>query len=51
MADDIKCSSPSTSKHNESKEQNVYDVENLVGDVFSEAGIKPDSTTKDRLAF
>ena len=49
MSDDRKFSAPSTSKQIESGEQNVYDVEKLIEDELSKAGIQ--SYNKDRFVF
>ena len=52
MADNRKCSAPSTSKQIESVEQDIKDdVEWLVQNELSKAGIKPDSTNKDKLVL
>ena len=51
MTDNRKCSAPSTSKQTESEEQDEYDVEWIVQNELSKAGIKSDSTNKDKLVF
>ena len=51
MTDNRKCSAPSTSKQVESEEQDEYDVERFVQNELSKAGIKSDSTNKDKLVF
>ena len=42
---------PSTSKQVESEEQDEYDVERFVQNELSKAGIKSNSTNKDKLVF
>lgn len=44
-------SAPSTSKHSESEEQDVYDIEKLVEGTLTKSGIKLDSTNNDRFGF
>ena len=51
MSDDKKCSAPSTSKQIEPEEQDVYDVEKFVDKQLLKAGIKPESTNKDRFVY
>ena len=51
MSDDKKCSAPSTSKQIEPEEQDVYDVEKFVDKQLSKAGIKPDSTIKEKFVY
>ena len=51
MTDNRKFSAPSTSKQTESEEQDDYDVEKFVQNELSKAGIKSDSTNKDKLVF
>ena len=48
MADNRKCSAPSTSKQTESEEQNDYDVEKFVQSELKKAGINSERTSKDR---
>ena len=51
MSDDRKFSAPSTSKQVEPEEQDVYDVEKFVKTELFKAGIKPDSSNKERLVI
>ena len=51
MTDNRKFSAPSTSKQTESEEQDEYDVEWIVQNELSKAGIKSYSTNKDKLVF
>ena len=51
MTDNRKCSAPSTSKQVEFEEQDEYDVERFVQNELSKAGIKSNSTNKDKLVF
>ena len=51
MADNKKFSAPSTSKNQESEEQDVYNVEKFIESELKKAKIKQDSTNQDRLVF
>ena len=48
MSDNRKCSAPSTSKQIEPEEQDAYDVEKFVDKQLLKAGIKPESTNKEK---
>ena len=48
MSDNRKFSAPSTSKQVEPEEQDIYDVEKFVDKQLLKAGIKPESTNKDK---
>ena len=48
MSDNRKCSAPSTSKQVEPEEQDVYDVEKFVDKQLLKAGIKPESSNKEK---
>ena len=51
MSDNRTFFAPSTSKQVESEEQDVYDVEKFVDKQLLKAGIKPESTNKDRFVY